>query len=347
MNGAARPAWRIAIRLLGWLALVALVVRLGSMALVVFEARGVEAPAAPIAQPALAPRLLARPSAGRFAIMGDPERGRGVFRDCLRSAKEQGCDFVVITGDLVKERVALAFRLFLVDLADCGYGDAYAVVRGNHDDAALYARFFGSSDWQARIGDTLFVGIDNGSGDCSAEQRDFAAKALAQKPAGGLSMAFLHKPVFPFTSKHEKSDRVMQEWHDVESNTSEEGDTPLARVFIAAKLDVAMVSHLHGYQDKTFDGVRQVISGGAGGNLQQEGAVFHYLVVDVAGASYGVRKVDVDSSRLAPRDLLENLGLKGIEEWDRERATAIALDLGWLAAILLCFVVSRLKPRAA
>lgn len=337
-----RPSWRLAAIAIAVLLASALGVRLASIALVVHEGSAVAVPDAPITAARLASSLGPRRSAGRFAVLGDPEEGRSVFRRCLARAKAEGCEFVVVTGDLVDNATPLAYRLFLRDVRGAGYGDRFAVVRGEDDDAWVFRRFFGSSDWSIALGDTLLLGVDNATALLDDNQLRFAAKAFDARPPGGAALLFSHRPVFPYQTKDELADDSESEWREVlEGIDNGTADPRFAALMVERKLDYALASHLHAYERNVFSGVCQVVSGGGGGGLQREGVGYNFLVVDADGARCDVRRVDVESSASA-LGWVEELGLSLYGEFDRRPWREVPEDV----ALLLLAVGSGWLGRA-
>jgi hypothetical protein len=246
----------------------------------------------------------------RFAVLGDPERNRSVFRNCLAAARDRGCRFVVVTGDLIKDCNELAYELFLSDLVEMGFGDRFAVVIGNHDDQGLYARLFGSSTWSVQLGPALLIGVDNGDRKASTDQLTFVRNALRERGPDVVACLFAHKPIFPY--------------HDEYHDGAETGDPPLQEALIQGGAELVLPSHFHGYIDRTFSGVREVISGGGGGNLHDDDVGYHFLQVDVAPNRVDVTRVDVPPTEpglLAhPRRILERTGLYAWTKLARSRA---------------------------
>lgn len=318
------------LRALAALLLLLVLARAAGLALVLKQARDVKLEPMPFLPAHALAAIEAsgpRPSPGKFAVLGDPERGRSIFRRCLERAKEEGCEFVVITGDLVKDPLPLAFRGFISDLEETGWGQRFLVVRGNHDDRAVYEQFFGTSDWAIEMGDSLLLGIDNAEGLISDVQFDWVRARLAARPKGQRTFAFMHRPPFPYASQHEEDEPndTAQEWEAAKRGDKKddgEGDPRLAMLFVHEHVEWVLPSHYHAYERGAFEGVTQVISGGGGGNLDKPERKFHFLVVDAPPGSTDVRRVDVDAVRQTPRRLLEKIGLEQVVEWSSKRHKA-------------------------
>ncbi|MFO0983814.1 MAG: metallophosphoesterase [Planctomycetota bacterium] len=327
------PTARRCVRVLGVVIVLLGAYALTSLAWLAREVAQAPLPRSALASAALPARLGAAPEPLRFAVMGDPERNRAVFRACLQAARAQGCAFVIVLGDLVKDAYPLVFRLFLDDLRRGGYGEAFAVVRGNHDDPQQFQRLFGSSNWWFRLGHALFVGLCGEDGPAAA--REALADALAARAPLDRVLVFSHIPILPYQSQREV-DRAEQ------SGAQSTAMATLRSLITHGHVDHVFAAHFHGFEQTELDGIAQTITGGAGAHLKGNGARHHLVVVDLHPDAVQVRRVDIDStawSELGATVLLERSGLDLYDRlasqpvtWIGSAVLVILLELALLLA---------------
>ncbi len=212
----------------------------------------------------------------RFGVIGDPEDGIEVFERSLVDMKERGCAFAVICGDLVKEPNAAAYDYFLAEFAEGGFPGPVFTVLGNHDarrgDDRLFRSHFGPPDFAFEFRNDLFVLIDNARG-MTEESKRFLEETLREKrPGARRAFVFAHCPFFRVAHHGTKMEPTPTAWF-VEAE----------RLFARHRVDAVFAGHLHGYRREVRDGVLHVVTGGAGGWLDEPEAFNHYVVVDVDG----------------------------------------------------------------
>jgi predicted phosphodiesterase len=274
---------------IGIVAAIACVLAVGSFIAAHVEVAGVMPPSTPLTAESLPQRLPTQPPRSWcFAVLGDPEENRTVFRACLDSARKANCAFVVITGDIVKRESLLSFAQVMKDLDDHGYGRRVATVRGNHDARWLYGAYFGSSNWSFEYGGVRFVGLDDQVSTDDSERRAFAASSLRRSGAQRLVL-FVHRPVLPCSGQNERATRA-----DDASNTGDDRDLNwLAELCVETPVDFILSSHLHAYRRCTLGSTTEVVSGAAGGNPQESFDGWNYLIADVLDGVITVRREDI------------------------------------------------------
>ncbi len=249
----------------------------------------------------LPPSLLAlRDSGGagayRFTVFGDPEDGIEVFERGLASAKARGCAFAVICGDLVKRSKPGAYGYFLSEFAEAGFPGPVFTAIGNHDalrgDDGLFRRLLGPPNFAFEFRGDLFVLIDNARG-MTEESSRFLEETLREKrPRARHAFVFAHCPFF----------HVAHHGTTMES-TPNAGFREAERLFALHRVDAVFAGHLHGYRREVWDGVLHVVTGGAGGWLDEPEAFNHYLEVEVGGD--GVRDAVVPLGPTTPGERIE------------------------------------------
>lgn len=320
---------RILLRVVWFIALVALLLGAGALVGVVSDLSDApEAPGQPASSPAPAPGTEASTSSLRFALLGDPEDAYCVFGACLRQAQEDGCDFVMIAGDLAHRPYESAFRLFLSELETAGYLSAFAVVRGNHDDEDLYRRFFGSSNYWFRFGGACFVGVDTVDPDAAEQAFSVCREALAARGVNEPFFVMMHHPLMENAWERpglSHDTRLLFE--------------PLLAQLRGSENVGLLAGHFHGFREARADGLLQVTTGGAGGSLQEPGP-FHFVEIDLSQGKIEARKVIVDPGFVWPSESFRKLGMDLNESLLVRRS-----PVGWLqVALLLAFLVAVRPP---
>ncbi|HKB16666.1 MAG TPA: metallophosphoesterase, partial [Planctomycetota bacterium] len=223
--------------------------------------------------------VLALPGGGgsgayRFGVIGDPEDGMKVFERSLVSMRERGCAFALICGDLVKQPNAAAYDYFLAEFAEEAFPGPVFTVIGNHDgrrgDDALFRSHFGSPNFAFEFRGDLFVLIDNARG-MTDESKRFLEQTLREKrPGARRAFVFAHCPFFRVAHHGTRMEPTPTAWF-VEAE----------RLFVRHGVDAVFAGHLHGYRREVREGVLHVVTGGAGGFLDEPEAFNHYVQVDV------------------------------------------------------------------
>ena len=229
-------------------------------------------PAHDLTQRAVA-SLPAAPADGafRFVVMGDNRGNYEVLRELIIGANQQHPAFMINTGDLVTHGGAREFRLFLAVIRQSHA--PYFTVVGNHDvgreGLRNYRQIFGDENYSFDYAGCRFIALDNSLGHFPEERLQWLDHQL-DTPL--RKFVFLHKP--PDIGKWGKAFDASP-WHEN------------ARRFTALvgqhRVDRVFVGHIHAYGEKEIDGVRYVLSGGAGAPLDPSAhAYFHYVLVTVS-----------------------------------------------------------------
>jgi hypothetical protein len=74
----------------------------------------------------------------------------------------------------------------------------------------------------------------------------------------------------------------------------------LQKLFDLNRVSVVIASHIHGYYDYTLDGVRYIITGGAGAPMDASGAKNHIVAATVKGDRIGLKKIDIGTGDSVP-----------------------------------------------
>ncbi len=268
-----------------------------------------------------------------FAVLGDREDERDVFRACLERAKKEGCLFVVLPGNLVFYGTEMAYALLMTDLRDFGYAERVATVRGSHDPPWLHRAFFGSSDWSFEFGGARFVGLDDAREVLRPPELDRIEKDLAA-PRSGPLFVVAHKPVFAIGSGSIGSGHSEPKELATKNgiDTDDDGEDRLRALCIEHHVDLVLAAHLDVYDRREVSGVTQIVSGTAGGRSERGFDSYGFVVVEVANGKATARRVEIESPGASAARLLELLGLFLLEQL---RLRPLLLTLAVVAAMIV------------
>jgi predicted phosphodiesterase len=234
-------------------------------------------PARALTQRAIASLPPARADgAFRFVVMGDNRGNYEVLREIIVGANRQDPAFMINTGDLVTHGGAREFQRFLAVIRQSHA--PYFTVVGNHDvgrdGLRNYREIFGDENYSFDYGGCRFIVLDNSLGHFPEARLQWLDHML-ETPL--RKFVFLHKP--PDVGKWGKAFDASP-WHENAQRFTE--------VIGRHKVDRVFMGHIHTYGEKEIDGVRYIVTGGAGAPLDPSPhAYFHYVLVTVSPA--GVR----------------------------------------------------------
>jgi 3',5'-cyclic AMP phosphodiesterase CpdA len=240
----------------------------------------------------------------RFYVIGDTQGSFNRFRKILGRAQEERPDFIIHVADIT---TGGRYRQYLEMVKFIEHIDTPIIFAiGNHDinhrGIEVFAYLFGPLNFYFDAGTYRFIFLD------SNEQRikpDFIElpqettqydyqhgldrdqinilESLINK--AGYNFVILHMPPALDTFKHHSLVRNSQLFTDLMKKYSNH----IAGVFSG---------HIHGYGEAVTDGVRYIVSGGAGNRLHdaQNGMTsrFNYILVTVKGKNVTHRVEFID-----------------------------------------------------
>jgi hypothetical protein len=229
----------------------------------------------------------------KFVVMGDNRPWWGgsdnitqnaYFAENIRGANASGGDFAVISGDMIygytKDR-ALMHRMWDgFERASAHFQIPCILVVGNHDiqdrqSAEVWRERRGATHFSWDYKGCHFIVLDSevvGEIDrITGAQLKWLEADLKNAAGARRIFVFLHKPLWDFGPKERLAEN---QWNK-----------KVHPLLAAAGVDTVFAGHEHEYVvHPTRDGVRYVVSGGAGAELrgpELEGGFFHYLIVSV------------------------------------------------------------------
>jgi predicted phosphodiesterase len=209
----------------------------------------------------------------RFVVMGDNRGNMEVLRQLVVDANRQRPAFMINTGDLVADGKLREYLRFLAVIRQSH--SPYFTVLGNHDvgknGLMIYHQLFGPENYAFDYAGCRFIALDNSRSLFPEERLQWLEQQL-DTPL--RKFVFLHKPpaigkwgqAFEASPWRENADRFME-------------------LVGRRKVDRVFVGHIHTYGEREINGVRYVLTGGAGAPLDPSPrAYFHYVLVTVSPA---------------------------------------------------------------
>lgn len=304
----------------------------------------------------------------RYVILGDSRDGYDTFGQIIEQVNELNPVFVVDNGDLVFSGKPNQYRLF--DHMLTRITSTVCTTLGNHDirkdGRAIYTRLYGPACYSFDYGNRHFIFLDSSRGWASIpaipeEQYAWLERDLQKNQDKEICVISHVPPTDPRPALAQKAVAIDTSQTEQQGNLAE---VSLAEINENAKLDhgfldieeakrfeslmtqyhvdTVYLSHIHSYYDYQKDGVRYLISGGAGAELLTKNSYYHYLVVPmINNDSLTMIQLPSPVNQFLPR-YAATVGLFG-EALYAENKTAVVWLLIGLAAlgilILFSFII--------
>jgi len=230
-----------------------------------------------------------------FAVLGDAgpadpdDPPSPILRAAIERINNSPSQLVIFAGDLIHGRTLFAAdtrRQFTQAHEVLGrLRPRLLLVPGNHDvDGAdgpvLFARQFDKTPWIVTHRGWTFIGLSTEEpglhGALSAIQREWLTAQLRLLKKRGRTVIVLHRPPWP----------TLNEQHRLHSLPQPE----LHRLFVEWNVTAVFSGHEHQFHQEIRDGVRYVITGGAGADLL-EGAAHHFTLAHARGRRLTVEPI--------------------------------------------------------
>src|SRR5512134_984096 len=218
-----------------------------------------------------------------FAVCGDSRDDKdGIFPQILAAVDTSDMEFLLHTGDLVRDGTDAEWEEFRGITAS--FRKPLHVAVGNHDvrkgTRDGFARRFGlpGTNHSFRHKDAHFAIVDNAGGSLNDDTLAWLDRDLAAHPAGmdGVSVIVVAMHIPPRTAGISP--------HGV-NRDYEEQSAKLLGILKRHRADLVLCSHEHMHHDEDWEGIRVIVSGGAGSPL-------------VPFQRYGYYRIDVDGGRI-------------------------------------------------
>ncbi|MHA1576375.1 MAG: metallophosphoesterase family protein [Candidatus Thorarchaeota archaeon] len=235
-----------------------------------------------------------------FYVFGDSQGYQGGVEQIVVAANLHRPEFIFHCGDLTPFGQENQYQ-DIKTVLDQSIVPVYTTI-GNHDikedGGELYEEYFGSSTYSFNIGPAHFAVFNTSSGDVTSQEFTWLEQDLSQTEAE-FKFVFTHIPPF---------DPRTGEDHSLINTTT---STHLMSLFEEHEIDVVFTGHIHMYNETTFNGVKYVITGGAGASLyadEDAGGIYHYMNVMLDDTGFSIEPVLLDTPSL-PRDMIAVRGL--------------------------------------
>ena len=220
-----------------------------------------------------------------FYVFGDSQGYQDGIIEIAEIANLERPDFVFHCGDLTPfgqstqyDEVVSALEIFT---------NPVYTTAGNHDikegGGERYQQHFGPSTYSFEIGSTHFTVFNTSTNDVSENELIWLENDLSQSDAE-IKFVFTHTPTFdPRTS----SDHAM---------LNETNAERLMTLFEVQGVNTVFAGHIHMYNESVRNGVRYVITGGAGASLyasEEEGGIYHFVNVTVSETEVEIVPVEL------------------------------------------------------
>ena len=234
-----------------------------------------------------------------FAVLGDSRPSRShsltqpsIFTAILKELNNSPAKFAVMTGDMisgyVKDERMIRKQWSVFKKACSVLKRPLHLVPGNHDiwDASslkIYEDLFGKPYYSFTENGCEFIVLDSedlkNSANIAGEQLVWLKRQLDSAKKLKYKFVFIHKPL----------------WHESKSNWN----STIHPLMVKYNVDTVFAGHEHRFADDgRSDGVRYIITGGAGAPLRGGrgiGAYHHYLLVSVSSAKATIKVVEPNS----------------------------------------------------
>ena len=239
-----------------------------------------------------------------YIILGDSRDGYETFHKIVSQVNAINPVFVIDNGDLVYSGKPNQYRIF--DQMVSGISTTLCTTLGNHDirgsGREAYVKLYGPEYYSFDYGENHFIFLDSSRG--YAEMQAIPEDQYAwlerdlQKAQGKQIYVISHVPstdprsnIIPNEVEAYK-DKVKREGGLVEQELEDYLDNEnidhgfrnkqeaarFEHLMTQYKVNTVYLSHIHSYFDFNKDGVRYVISGGAGAELLTQNSYYHFLI---------------------------------------------------------------------
>jgi len=243
----------------------------------------------------------------QYIILGDNRDGYDTFEQIIQQANGIQPVLLIDNGDLVFSGKPNQYRLFDKVLSICS--TTVCTTLGNHDiegsGRGIYTMLYGPAYYSFDFAGSHFIFLDSSRGwaekqAISDEQYAWLEKDLV-KAQGKKIFVISHIPPHDprIGTAANEVPNLVNEIKNGKSWLEQTLDNYFATKNMnhgfqdlqeAAKfenmmstyhVDTVYLSHIHSYLEYTKDGVRYVISGGAGAELLSENSYYHYLIAKI------------------------------------------------------------------
>lgn len=233
-----------------------------------------------------------------FAVIGDNRAGDDIYKKIIGMAMERKPSFIINLGDMITHPGSLSEWDNFWKLSG-QINIPYFLTVGNHDannkksediykeqvdlpGNELYYSFTSGNSLFIVL-DTYFTGQNK---KITADQYEWLEKLL-ETTDRRHKFVFLHHPLYPDRLSFSGSLDAYPGERD-----------RLQKLLVKHRVRTVFAGHLHLYLRKTFKGMPQIITGGAGATLitnEEEGGFSHFVLMTVDGDNVSGEAIDIDN----------------------------------------------------
>ncbi|MHA1863877.1 MAG: metallophosphoesterase family protein [Candidatus Thorarchaeota archaeon] len=235
-----------------------------------------------------------------FYVFGDSQGYQGGVEQIVTAANLHRPEFIFHCGDLTPFGQENQYQ-DIKTVLDQSIVPVYTTI-GNHDikdsGGELYEEYFGSSTYSFDLGPAHFTVFNTSASDITSQEFTWLEQDLLQTEAE-FKFVFTHIPPF--------DPRTGEDHSLINSTTS----THLMSLFEEHEVDVVFTGHIHMYNETIVNGVKYVITGGAGASLyadEDSGGIYHYMNVMLDDTGLSIEPVLLNNPSL-PRNMIAVRGL--------------------------------------
>jgi Icc protein len=247
----------------------------------------------------------------QYVVLGDNRDGYDTFGQIIEQTNGKDPVFVIDNGDLVFSGKPNQYRLF--DKVVSASSTTLLTTLGNHDIRGngrdTYTMLYGPAYYSFDFADNHFVFLDSSRGwaekqAISDEQYVWLENDLV-KSQGKKIFVISHIPPHDprsGTAQNEIPNLINEvksgkSWLEQKLNNYFENKNmnhgfqdpieaeKFENLMSTYHVDTVYLSHIHSYLEYTKDGVRYLISGGAGAELLTENSYYHYMIANIGDAN--------------------------------------------------------------
>lgn len=240
----------------------------------------------------------------KYVILGDNRDGYDTFAQIIQQANGLDPVFVIDNGDLVFSGKPNQYRLF--DKTVGNISTTFCTTLGNHDIRGngrdSYTTLYGPAYYSFDFANSHFVFLDSSPGwaekqAISDEQYTWLENDLKkaqgkrifvishippQDPRSGVTKNEIPNYVDEVKDNGNWLEQKLNNYSETKSMNHGFQDSEEAAKFenlmSTYHVDTVYLSHIHSYLEYTKDGVRYLITGGAGAELLTENSYYHYMI---------------------------------------------------------------------
>lgn len=240
----------------------------------------------------------------QYIILGDNRDGYDTFEKIIQQVNGLKPVFVIDNGDLVFSGKPNQYRLF--DNMVSKLSSTLLTTTGNHDirsnGQSIYTMLYGPTYYSFDYADSHFVFLDSAPGwsekqAISDEQYAWFEKDLIKAqgkrifvvthipphdPRAGVKVNEIPNYVNKIKSGENWLEQKLNNYNenkDMEHGFQDPKEAEkFEKLMSTYKVDTVYLSHIHSYFEYNKDGVRYLITGGAGAELLTKNSYYHYMI---------------------------------------------------------------------